>query len=149
MDVRRHGGADHRAFSQLHPHDGEADPPCRKLTTTDPPCRLAPDRARASRKKLACFFALERWKHVRCVQLDNMDRLMCNIALFGQVMTLTWGQLFKMTFQCQQIGSSFDGSRREEHDAGKKNAVALLSQKLLPKKKKHFRENGYFLLFFF
>ena len=29
--------------------------------------------------------------------------------------------------------SSFDASRRQEHDAGKSNAVALLSQKLLPK----------------
>ena len=29
--------------------------------------------------------------------------------------------------------SSFDTSRREEHDAGKSIAMALLSQKLLPK----------------
>ena len=31
--------------------------------------------------------------------------------------------------------SSFDASRREEHDAGKSNVMALMSQKLLTKKR--------------
>ena len=34
----------------------------------------------------------------------------------------------------RSTNSSFDASRREEHDAGKSNVMALLSQKLLPKK---------------
>ena len=37
--------------------------------------------------------------------------------------------------------SSFDESRRKEHDAGKSNVVACLNQKLLPKTV--FGENGY------
>ena len=41
--------------------------------------------------------------------------------------------------------SSFDASRQDEHDAGKSNVVALLSQKLLPKN--ICRENGYFYSF--
>ena len=35
----------------------------------------------------------------------------------------------------RSTNSSFDASRREEHDAGKSNVMALLSQKLLPKKR--------------
>ena len=46
---------------------------------------------------------LERWKRLRCVQLDDTDRLICNMTLSGQVMTLTWGQIFKLTFQGQVI----------------------------------------------
>ena len=42
---------------------------------------------------------LERWKHHRCVQADDADRLICNMIFSGQVMTLTWGQIFNMTFQ--------------------------------------------------
>ena len=41
---------------------------------------------------------LERWKHHRCVQADNMDRLICNMTFSNQVITLTWGQIFQMTF---------------------------------------------------
>ena len=41
--------------------------------------------------------------------------------------------------------SSFDASQEEEYDAGKMNAVSLLSQKLL--QKTFFRKNGYFRVF--
>ena len=41
---------------------------------------------------------LERWKHHRCVQVDDTDRLICNMTFSDQVMTLTWGQIFNMTF---------------------------------------------------
>ena len=46
---------------------------------------------------------LERWKHHRCVEGDDADRLTCNMTFLGQVMTLTWGQIFNMTFQGQLI----------------------------------------------
>ena len=46
---------------------------------------------------------LERWKHHRCVQADDADRLICNMTFSGQVMTLTWGQIFNVTFQGQLI----------------------------------------------
>ena len=70
-------------------------------------------------------------------QLDNTDRLICNMTFSGVVMTLTLGQLFKMTFYGQIIVHSTP--RRKEHDAGKIN-VPFLSQKLLPKN----RKNDYF-----
>ena len=41
---------------------------------------------------------LEKSKHHRCVQADDTDRLMCNMTFSDQVMTLTWDQIFKMTF---------------------------------------------------
>ena len=63
-------------------------------------------------------------KHHRCVQDDYTDRLISD-----QVMTLTWGQIFKMTF----YGQTFDTSQEEKYDAGKLNAVSLLGQKLLQK----------------
>ena len=44
---------------------------------------------------------LERWKHHRCVQADDADRLICIVTFSGQVMTLTWGQIFNITFQGQ------------------------------------------------
>ena len=44
---------------------------------------------------------LERWKHHRCVPADDADRLICYMTFSGQVMTLTWGQIFNMTFQGQ------------------------------------------------
>ena len=46
---------------------------------------------------------LEQWKHHRCVQADNMDQLICNMTLLGQVMTLPWGYIFNITFQGQII----------------------------------------------
>ena len=42
---------------------------------------------------------LERWKHHTCVKADDADRLICNMTFSGHVMTLTWGQIFIMTFQ--------------------------------------------------
>ena len=46
---------------------------------------------------------LERWKHHRCVQADDTDRYVCNMTFSDQVITLTWGQIFNMTFQGQII----------------------------------------------
>ena len=40
---------------------------------------------------------LERWKHHRCVQANDTDRLICNMIISDQVKTLTWGQIFNMT----------------------------------------------------
>ena len=40
---------------------------------------------------------LERLKHHRCVQVDHADRLVCNMTFSEQVITLTSGQIFKMT----------------------------------------------------
>ena len=44
---------------------------------------------------------LGRWKHHRCVQTDDADRMICNMTFSGQAMTLTWGQTFNMTLQGQ------------------------------------------------
>ena len=46
---------------------------------------------------------MKTWKHHRCVQADDADRLICNMTFSGQVMTLTWGQIFNVTFQGQLI----------------------------------------------
>ena len=48
---------------------------------------------------------LERWRYHRCVQADDTDRLICNMSMTfpDQVMILTLGQFFKMTFQGQII----------------------------------------------
>jgi len=45
----------------------------------------------------------------------------------------------------RSTNSSFDASRREEHDAGKSNVMALMSQKLLTKKL--FRKTAIFGVF--
>ena len=58
----------------------------------------------------------------------------------GQVMTLN--EVKFSSDLSRSNYSSFDASRREEHDAGKSNVVALLSQKLLPEKKTN--KSGYF-----
>ena len=87
---------------------------------------------------------LERWKHVRCVQLDDTDRLICNMTLFGQVMTLTWGQIFKMTFQGQQIVHS---TRLDERNT---MLAKVMSWRFWVKsywRKNVFRKNGYFWSF--
>ena len=44
---------------------------------------------------------LERWKHLRCVQVEDKGRLIYNIIFYGQVMTLNLSQLFKMTHYSQ------------------------------------------------
>ena len=40
------------------------------------------------------------------VCLVNADRMICNMTNFGQVMTLTWGQMFNLTFRGQVIHHS-------------------------------------------
>ena len=73
---------------------------------------------------------LERWKHIRCVQVDDTDRLICNMTFSVQVVTLTWGHLSRSNY------ISFGASRQEKYDARCKiNVVFLLSQKLLQKKR--------------
>ena len=46
---------------------------------------------------------LKRWKPVRCGHIDDTDPLICNMILSVHIMTLTWGQIFKMAFQGQRI----------------------------------------------
>ena len=58
----------------------------------------------------------ERWKCLRCVQLDDTDRLMCN--------------------------KTFDASRREDHDADKSELLQVLSETLL---KKNYQQTTYIL----
>ena len=72
------------------------------------------------------------WKHLRCVEDDDTDRLICSMTLSDQVMTLTWGQIFKHDLWLYY--SSFDASWQEKHDAGTTLMIVmyLLSQKLLP-----------------
>ena len=40
----------------------------------------------------------EQRKDHKCVQADDTDRLICNINFVDKVMTLTLGQMFKVTF---------------------------------------------------
>ena len=42
---------------------------------------------------------LERWKCLSCVWLNDADRLISNMTISGQIMTLTWGRIFKLTFK--------------------------------------------------
>ena len=44
--------------------------------------------------------------NVHCVCLVNADRMICNMTNFGQVMTLTWGQMFNLTFRGHVIHHS-------------------------------------------
>ena len=91
-----------------HRFTGRLDTLSRNIVTGDPSsCRQGHFR---SWKVTSSFSAitfdrdqLERWKHHRCVQADDTDRLICNMTFSGQVMTLTWGQIFNMTFQGQII----------------------------------------------
>ena len=48
-------------------------------------------------------YVLKQCKQLRCVLVDDTDRLICNMTFSGQVMTLTFGQSYKMTFYCQII----------------------------------------------
>ena len=89
---------------------------------------------------------LKRWKHHRCVQADDMNRLICNMTFSDQVMTLTSGQIFNMTFQGQIIHHSTRLDKRNTMHAGKIKVVSLLSRKLW--QKNVFRKkNGYFWSF--
>ena len=40
------------------------------------------------------------WKHQECVQLNNTNRMTCNMTFS---VTLTWGQIFELTFSGQLI----------------------------------------------
>ena len=44
--------------------------------------------------------------NVHCVCLVNVDRMICNMTNFGQVMTLTWGHMFNLTFRGHVIHHS-------------------------------------------
>ena len=43
-------------------------------------------------------YQLEQRKYHRCVQDDHTDRLICKMTYSDQVMTLTWGLIFKVIF---------------------------------------------------
>ena len=79
-------------------------------------------------------------KNLRCVQDDHTDRLMQH-NLFGSghdhdLRSNFIHDLLRSTY------SSFDVSQEQKYEAGKMNAVTLLSQKLLHENP--FRKNGYF-----
>ena len=59
---------------------------------------------------------------LRCVQVEDADRVTCNTTFADQVMTLTLGQI--LSIKCY---SSFDATQQEERHAGKINVVALFS----------------------
>ena len=48
-------------------------------------------------------FEIERWGWPYRVCLVETHRLICNMTFSGKVMTLTWGQIFNLTFQGQII----------------------------------------------
>ena len=87
-----------------HRVTGGIDTLSRNIVTGDPAsCHQGHGRSPAVYRVQLLIDQLERWKHHRCVQPDNADRLICNMTFSGQVMTWTWGQIFNMTFQGQMI----------------------------------------------
>ena len=86
-----------------HRVTGRLDTLSQNIATSDPsPCRQGHFR---SWKVTSSFSAitfdrnqLEWWKHHRCIQDDDTDRLTCSMTFSDQVMTLTRGESFQMTF---------------------------------------------------
>ena len=78
----------------------------RNIATSDPSeCRQSHFRSwKATSSFSAITFdrdQLDQWKHHRCVRADDMDRQICKMTSSDQVMTLTLGQVFKMTLSDQ------------------------------------------------
>ena len=94
-----------------HRVTGRLDTLSRNIATSDPSaCRQGHFR---SWKVTSSFSAitfdrhqLKQWKHLRCVPNDHTGRLICNMPFSEKVMTLTSGQIFKMTFKGQIIAHS-------------------------------------------
>ena len=86
-----------------HRVTGRTDTLNRNTATSDPSsCRRGHFR---SWKVTSSFSAItfdsdkpERWKHHIGVQADDTVQLICNMTFSDQVVTLTWGQIFNMTF---------------------------------------------------
>ena len=83
------------------------------------------------------------------VCLVKTCRLLCNITYLGQPVTVTWGQIFKLTsghlvYGISASGIDFDLVLREKHDAVKILTPSWLDVKLFLKE--HFRKNHGFWL---
>ena len=88
-----------------HRVTGRLDTLSRNIATSDPSsCRQGHFR---SWKTTSSFSAItldndqpERWKNHRCVQADDIDRLICNnnMTFWDHAMTLARGQIFNMAF---------------------------------------------------
>ena len=61
---------------------------------------------------------LERWKHHKCVQADDVERLICNMTFFGSGHNLDLRSNFQHDLSRLNC-ISFDAVRQEKHDAGK------------------------------
>ena len=83
---------------------------------------------------------LERWKHLRCFQVDDASRMICGLHHFRSACNLDLRYNFPNNL-LTLIYNSFDASRKKEHNAGKMNAIASLSRNLLPNY--NFRKKGY------
>ena len=64
-------------------------------------------------------YKLEQWKHGRCVEADDTDRLICTMTFSDQVMTFT----FSTDYMARSNYSSFDASWPEKHDNDKMNVT--------------------------
>ena len=122
-----------------HRVTGRIDTLSRNIVTGDPlSCRQGQFRS----WKVTCSFSgipfdrdqLDRWKHHRCVQVDDTNRLICNMTCSDQVMTLTWGQTFNMTFQGQLIYHSMRLYTREIRCWQKKCCVSTESKVITEKR---------------
>ena len=86
-----------------HRVTGRLDTLSRNIATSDPsPCRQGHFRSWkiTSSFSAVTFYSdqLEQWKQHRYIQDDHTDRLIYNMTISDQAMTLTWVQTFKMTF---------------------------------------------------
>ena len=90
---------------------------------------------------------LERPKHHGCVkhQVDDADRLLCNITFSGQVMALSWGKIFKMTFKVSII---FQSTLLDKRNSMLVKWILRLSWVRSYYLKTFFRKMGYFVFAF-
>ena len=143
--------------TRKHRVTGRIDILSRNIVTGDPsPCHQGHFRS----WKVASSFSgisldrnqLERWKHHRCVQADDTDRLICNMTFSGQVMTLTWCQIFNMIFMNMNfINMKVKlyiircGSTRETRCW--QNKCCVFTESKVITKKTFIAKNGYFWSF--
>ena len=113
----------------------------RKLHPLTPPGSSWPLGHFRSWKVTGSFSAIaldrdKRWKHLRCVQDDDTDRLICHTTFPIRLWPWPWPWP-RPNFQHDRLRSNhslFVAPWRKKHDAGKMIVVSLLSQELLMKK---------------
>ena len=68
--------------------------------------------------------AIETWEWSHCVSLIKTHRYICNMTYLGHHVTLTWGQIFTLTFQGHAIHVSM---RLDEENTMVQNHCSIIS----------------------